>query len=1020
MKKYFTFFCLSLISAYGFSQSGIPTVLNIKSPETYEFTRSGNLPISQYSGSVNLSIPLLAVDAFGKNLNIDLDYNSSGFIPSKRPAIVGLNWLLNVGGVVTREIKGKPDDWIGNPTTSAPGDGQIEHGFLVGVRRHTFLPSSIYNFDPSTSGNACPSCHSGGEWLLSTGVDAYESTPDKFNFNFLGISGYFYIGNDGIPKVVCYQQNNLKIDIAGISDQRKDQCKPDASEITITDNEGTKYYFGGETRNLEFSNSLGNQFTDHIDEPAGGFRSTITGWFLRKVQLLNGKVITLNYMDDSSLASTYCKGIGSMSQYAASKKIISINKYTQFSREDFNWTQTGIFGDHMAGSDTGNPGTQYSYELLKRALLINIQFDNTTISFTYGDQPNLFYPDFSGSPSVFNQVNPYLSDIKLIYSGTTIKTISFNYSYLGTTPNKRMFLNTVAENNETIYSFEYYKTNSFPRPDTCGVDYWGFWNGLDGQDFTYLVPTTNYNLQTGDFTYTGNSRRPDPSKCDVGLLKKIIYHTKGYSEFEYEPNTYSKKLDRISANDFMPKLVDENGIAGGARIKAIKDHDGTSYYNIREFKYIRNYSPLIPSNQTSSGILMDWPRYIFRFYAPNNGYGGTSYEKRMDSKGFISNTLDNTHITYGEVTEVKSNGYSKFTFNDYLSNPDKDDEIVNIAQLSGAALPMNLYINYVGLVYNDRSIERGKLRNELIYDTNFNPKSETNYTYNVSSNKYDNFITNIHASGPVVQAHKIYYYPYYETKKEQISHLNTDYNLTTNTTYDNYNNIKTLKTYSSQGEDLLTENTYCYDLTTPITQNMQLDNIVGVPILTKTYRNSQLLNWNETGFTKDPSTGNLIKPKYNYSKKGNNSLEKNITYDFYDAQGNITQYTLENGIHVSIIWGYNNTKPIAKLENIEYGDISPTAIADLKAKSNNDNDHCTTLPCSGNEGLLLTALNSLRATYTVAMVTTYTYDPLIGITSITDAKGLTSYYEYDTFGRLKNIKDAEWNKLSENEYNFKP
>lgn len=1019
MKKKITFFCLLLISIYGFAQSGIPTILNIKSPETYEFTRSGNVPISQYSGSVNLSIPLLNVDAFGKNLDINLDYNSSGFIPSKRPAIVGLNWLLNVGGVITREIKGKPDDWIGNPTTSAPGDGQIEHGFLVGVRRHTFSPSSIYNFDPSTSGNACPSCHSGGEWLLSTGVDAYESTPDKFNFNFLGISGYFYIGNDGIPKIVCQQQNNLKIDINGIVDQGTNQCKPDASEIIITDNEGTKYYFGGATPNLEFSNSLGNQFTDHLNEPAGGFRATITGWFLRKVMLLNGKIITFNYLDDSSLASTYCKGIGSMSQYSASKKIISINKYTHFSREDFNWTQAGLFGGHFSNTDS-DIGTAYSYELLKRALLTNIQFDNTTISFTYGDQPNLFYPDFSGSASVFNQVNPNLSNVKLSYNGIIIKTIGFNYTYLGIAPNKRMFLDSVAENNEIISSFEYYKTTSFPRPDTCGIDYWGFWNGLDGQSFTSLVPSTSYDLQTGDFTYTNNTRQPDPAKCDVGLLKKVIYHTKGYSEFEYEPNTYSKKLDRISLNSFMPKLVDENGIAGGARIKIIKDYDGTSYYNTREFKYIRNYSPLIPSNQTSSGILMDWPRYIFRFYIPENGYNGTSYEKRMDSKGFISNTLDNTHITYGEVTEVKSNGYSKFIFNDYLSNPDKDDEEVKIAQLSGAALPMNLYINYVGLVYNDRSIERGKLRNELIYDTNFNPKSETNYTYNVSSNKYDNFITNIHTSGPVVQAHKIYYYPDYETQKVQIDHLNIDYNVTKNTTYDSYNNVKTSKVISSKGEDLLTENAYCYDLTSPIAQTMQTFNIVGIPLITKNFRNTELLNWNETEFAKDVTTSNLILPKYGYSKKGNNSLEKNITYDSYDVQGNITQYTLENGIHVSIIWGYNNTKPIAKLENIEYASISQTTITNLQTKSNNDNDHCATLPCSGNEGLLLTALNSLRTTYTGAMVTTYTYDPLIGVTSITDPKGFTNYYEYDNLGRLKNIKDAEWNKLSENEYNFKP
>jgi YD repeat-containing protein len=53
------------------------------------------------------------------------------------------------------------------------------------------------------------------------------------------------------------------------------------------------------------------------------------------------------------------------------------------------------------------------------------------------------------------------------------------------------------------------------------------------------------------------------------------------------------------------------------------------------------------------------------------------------------------------------------------------------------------------------------------------------------------------------------------------------------------------------------------------------------------------------------------------------------------------------------------------------------------------------------------------------MVTTYTYDPLIGVTSITDPKDYTVYYEYDDFNRLKQVKDADGKILSENEYNYK-
>ncbi|MCU7615562.1 hypothetical protein N0B16_14110, partial [Chryseobacterium sp. GMJ5] len=143
-----------------------------------------------------------------------------------------------------------------------------------------------------------------------------------------------------------------------------------------------------------------------------------------------------------------------------------------------------------------------------------------------------------------------------------------------------------------------------------------------------------------------------------------------------------------------------------------------------------------------------------------------------------------------------------------------------------------------------------------------------------------------------------------------------------------------------------------------------------------------------------------------------------VTYDRYDSKGNLQQYTTKDGISTAIVWGYNSTQPIAKVEGMSYDQlVNSGLLTAILSASDSDAVNPATEPA------LLTALDTFRksAALSGSQVTTYTYDPLIGVTSITPPSGIREVYLYDTANRLKEIRenDASGKLLKEFKYNYK-
>jgi YD repeat-containing protein len=255
---------------------------------------------------------------------------------------------------------------------------------------------------------------------------------------------------------------------------------------------------------------------------------------------------------------------------------------------------------------------------------------------------------------------------------------------------------------------------------------------------------------------------------------------------------------------------------------------------------------------------------------------------------------------------------------------------------------------------------------------------------------------------------------YYDNGNVNLVEQTTNYAYETNQSF----RLKKKITNTSVNNETLEEiYEYPHDLsTTPFMSELIQQNRIGSPV--KITQN-KIVNGTAENLSTSEIKYNLIDNKVKVSeveKKKNANLsidqQQSFTIDQYDTFGNAIQYSKPFSKKTSIIFAYNHTLPIAKIENIAYNSIPSNLISDIHDAT--DTNYT--------EANLITKLNALRAhpALTNTLITTYTHKPLVGVSSVTDPKGDTQTYEYDGFNRLKAVRDKEGNILSENEYHYRP
>jgi YD repeat-containing protein len=225
----------------------------------------------------------------------------------------------------------------------------------------------------------------------------------------------------------------------------------------------------------------------------------------------------------------------------------------------------------------------------------------------------------------------------------------------------------------------------------------------------------------------------------------------------------------------------------------------------------------------------------------------------------------------------------------------------------------------------------------------------------------------------------------------------------------------TLDTNESQEQIIY----YPTDFTDNINRAMVNAHMTGIPVETIGLRDGQVVFGKKTTYKQVYNMflpdiivytldTDVARTKSNYSSYYNPKLY----FDIYNNYGKISQVR-DNGISIVYLWSYNSQYPVAEIKNATYADAEAAAKTVFGVASANA---LSTL-ATPNEAKLKDG--SLQRALPNALVTTYTYKPLVGMLTATDPSGATVFYEYDSFGRLKWTKDTDGNIIQEYNYHYR-
>lgn len=964
-------------------------ILNVASPEVANLMRYSDFSDLDYIGKTNISVPIYNIK-FGKlNIPIGLSYNTKGNKVADIATSVGLGWNLNAGGNLTVKVNDQ-NDFTETYSYYPQGGFESEQTFAWHRQSKGYLttldPTQL--FYSNTPGQQL--CINHRVWESD---DIFvDAAPDFYYLNAPGLNDKFYLSriNDTQFKANFFNSTNAKLNNS-LNLIIKPTCGGFESTYWGNGGKATVFYqpdkfeFVGENGYIytfnDFEYSIIREYPESM---FSHYNIQVNNWYLTTIKdPASGKEVNFEY---ESFVNNY--------EHPALTKLSTINF------GNYNVTQNYTLGNapsiYEAPPIIHNTLTTST---LKPKRIKRILTDEETVSFNYSFNRQDYPGNGLNSISIKNK------------NETVIKHAVLNYSYFdsanctsGNYECKRLKLDNIVDSTLGTYNF-YYSPSDFPPRNSSKVDFLGYFNNNSSNIIFSKDNYQPYNANayssssiyfypdlekdnlfpfplTNKITYsTSNGINRTPStNSKLGLLQKIVYPTGGSLELAYEND------------DFV--YEGEKYILGSTRISGKKLLDNQNIIS-KEVKY-----KYLDENNKSSG-------QINFITTPAN----TVKTEISSGIGFNTGAI----IGYSRIIEEEvGKGYIEKKYSNYSDYPDRFMQPVN--NVDQGVKNMIKFLKFPQSYVQSFDDRRGKLLSVNYYKIgNSSPIKRELYSYDYQTKdslRVQKVVTGYDYMGSPVSGFTAYNYL---------------------TRY--FNNLKTSsKDEFYSGGNVKEESTFSYDETRLIYKKMVVGgdtmeefyrnakdksiqklinaNILDTPVEIEKKKNGKLLSKQETKYE---HTYTVLPSSVVSSNLDNNTLSTEVVYDHYDMNGNLVQYTTKDGVSTLIIWGYNYTQPIAKIQGAKFTDIELSSMFTLSAASDIDG----MAGINNDETALLNAFKTFRDNLPGYQVTTYTYDPLVGIRSITPPSGITELYTYDTANRLEKVIDSNGKILKEFKYNYK-